>query len=88
MKIGDFMTIYVRALSNGQWFGGWAPIRARLEWTSPEKSACLFTLMELGLTEEDEYAFYQLGTLVLAQLEKGDYRVQGGLIPPEITGLR
>ena len=25
-------TIYVRALTNGEWLGAWAPVHARLEW--------------------------------------------------------
>jgi len=29
-------TIYTKALSKGEWFGGWAPVPARLEWQQPD----------------------------------------------------
>jgi len=39
MDIGQETTIYVKALSNGEWFGGWAPMRVRLEWLRPDGQA-------------------------------------------------
>ena len=80
MNIGENTTIYVKALSNGEWFGGWAPVRARLEWLRPDGQAALFTIVEEELDEEDEYAFYALGTLVIAVLEDGDWRAAIGVV--------
>lgn len=59
-------TVYVRALSNGEWLGGWAPVEARLEWMRPDGQAGLFTLVEEGLGEDDEYEYFQQGSLVIA----------------------
>ena len=56
--------------------GGWACVQARLEWLRPDSKAALFTITEEGLDEEDEYAFYALGTLVIASLEEGGLAVQ------------
>ena len=78
MEIGENTTIYVKALSNGEWFGGWAPVRARLEWVRADGGVALFTLVEEGLEEDDEYAFFQAGTLVIGVLEEGDWRAQAG----------
>ncbi len=78
MEIGAEYTIYVKALSNGEWFGGWAPVRARLEWLRPDGQAALFTLVEQGLDEDDEYAFWEVGTLVLGALEEGDWKIFAG----------
>ena len=80
MNIGENTTIYVKALSNGEWFGGWAPVRARLEWLRADGQAALFTIVEEELDEEDEYAFYALGTLVIAVLEEGDWRGFAGAV--------
>jgi len=80
MNIGENTTIYVKALSNGEWFGGWAPVRARLEWLRADGQAALFTIVEEELDEEDEYAFYALGTLVIAVLEDGDWRAAIGVV--------
>jgi len=80
MNIGENTTIYVKALSNGDWFGGWAPVRARLEWLRADGQAALFTIVEEELDEEDEYAFYALGTLVIAVLEDGDWRAAIGVV--------
>jgi len=80
MDIGQNTTIYVKALSNGEWFGGWAPVQARLEWLRPDGKAALFTIMEEGLDEEDEYEFYEVGTLVVGALEAGDWRGTSGVV--------
>jgi len=81
MEIGENTTIYVKALSNGEWFGGWAPVRARLEWLRADGGAALFTLVEEGLGEEDEYEFYEVGTLVVAVLKEEDWQGKSGLMP-------
>jgi len=79
MDIGENTTLYVKALSNEEWFGGWAPVRARLEWLREDGQAALFTLVEQGLDEDDEYDFYEAGTLVIAALEGGDWRGKVGV---------
>jgi hypothetical protein len=54
-------------------------MRARLEWLCPDGQAALFTLTEPGLDEDDEYAFYVLGALVIARREEGVWKgVAGG----------
>jgi hypothetical protein len=58
-------TVYVKALSNGEWFGAWAPVQARLEWLRPDQQVGLFTLVEEDLDEDDEYEFFEPGTLVI-----------------------
>ena len=75
----EVTTLYVKALSNGEWFGGWAPVRATCEWLRADGRVGLFTLLEPGLDEDDEYAFYQPGALLIAVREEEDYRVQGGV---------
>ncbi|KGE86856.1 MAG: hypothetical protein ACE362_11555 [Phaeodactylibacter xiamenensis] len=80
MEIGQNTTLYVKALSNGEWFGGWAPVQARMEWLRPDGNAALFTITEEGLDEEDEYEFYAAGTLVIAVFEEGDWRGKNGVI--------
>jgi len=80
MDIGQNTTIYVKALSNGEWFGGWAPVQARLEWLRPDGKAALFTIMEEGLDEEDEYEFYEVGTLVVAGCLGEDWRAQAAAV--------
>ena len=79
MDIGKETTVYVKALSDGQWFGGWAPVRARLEWRSADERAALFTLTEEELDADDEYEFYEAGSLVLGVWEEGEYRVRTGM---------
>jgi len=74
------ITIYVKALTNGEWFGGWAPVRARLEWLRSDGKAALFTITEERLDEEDEYEFYEVGTLVIGALEEGDWRGTSGVV--------
>ena len=81
MEIGENTIIYVKALSNGEWFGGWAPVRARLEWLRADGGVALFTLVEEGLGEEDEYEFYEVGTLVVAVLKEEDWQGKSGLMP-------
>jgi len=71
MKTGQDTTLYVKSLSNGEWFGGWAPVQARLEWLRADGQA--------GLEAEDE--FYLPGTLVVAVLEDGDWRAKAEVIP-------
>jgi len=78
MDIHTNHTVYVRALSNGEFFGGWAPVQARLEWLRPDGQYALFTLTEPDLDEEDEYEYYQTDTLLLAALEDGLWRVRVG----------
>ena len=78
IDIGQNTTIYVKALSNGEWFGGWAPVQARLEWLRADGQAALFTITEEGLEEADEYAFYEVGALVIGVLEEGDWRGRAG----------
>ena len=80
MEIGQNTTIYVKALSNVEWFGGWAPVQARLEWLRADGQAALFTITEEGLDEEDEYEFYLPGTTVVAALEEGDWQAKTGVI--------
>ena len=79
MEIGHAYTIYVRALTNDEWLGAWAPVCARLEWLHSDAQHALFTLLDNDLTEDDEYAFWQPGTLLLAGLEEKDWRVEVGM---------
>ncbi|MCO6493035.1 MAG: hypothetical protein J5I98_31740 [Phaeodactylibacter sp.] len=72
-------SVYIKALSNGEWFGGWAPVDARLEWMRPDGQVGLFTLVEEGLDEDDEYEYFQQGSLVVAVRDGEDYKVQGGV---------
>ena len=55
-------------------------MRARLEWLRADGQAALFTIVEEELDAEDEYAFYALGTLVIAVLEEGDWRAAIGVV--------
>jgi len=97
MKIGEETTVYVRALSNGEWFGGWAPVRARLEWLREAGAFMqseddgppslryggqvgLFTLTEEDLDEDDEYEFYEVGSLLLGKKEDGEFRIEAGVV--------
>jgi hypothetical protein len=79
MKIGEETTVYVRALSNGVWFDAWAPVLARLEWLREDELVGLFTLTEEDLDEDDEYEFYEVGTLLIGQLEAGEFKVEAGV---------
>ena len=72
-------TVYVKALSNGEWFGGWAPVEAQLEWMRPDGQVGLFTLTEEGLDDDDEYEYFQQGSLVIAVRDGEDFKVQGGM---------
>ena len=74
-------TVYVKAMSAGEWFGGWAPVKARLEWMRADQQVALFALTEEGLDEDDEYEFFQPNTQVLAILDDGIYKVMAGLKP-------
>ena len=53
LQILNDMKAYVRALSSGEWFGGWAPVEAELLWKSNHKA--LLRLAEEDLEEGDEY---------------------------------
>ncbi len=77
--MNTIITIYVKALSNGEWFGGWAPVKARQEWLRPDEQVGLFTLVEEGLDEDDEYEFYRPGSLVIGVLDKEIYKVVSGV---------
>ncbi|GJM34895.1 MAG: hypothetical protein DHS20C18_38960 [Saprospiraceae bacterium] len=79
MDIQKETTIYVKALSNGEWFGGWAPIRARQEWLRADGQVGLFTLNDKKVDEDDEYEYYEVGTQVLGVLEDGAFRVKVGV---------
>ena len=72
-------TIYVKALSNGAWFGGWAPVEARLEWLRPDQQVGLFTIVEQGLDEDDEYEYFRPGSLVIAIRNGEVYKVVSGV---------
>jgi hypothetical protein len=75
----DDTIIYLRALSNGEWFGAWAPVKARLEWLRKDEQVALFTLTEPDLDEDDEYEFYQQGALLIARRDGAEYKVLGGV---------
>jgi len=51
MEIGQKTPIYGKALSNGEWFGGWALVRALLEWLRTDNKVGLFTFTEPGLNK-------------------------------------
>ena len=76
-------TIYVKALTEAEWLGTWAPVRAQLEWHDPETDTALFRLVDNDLEEDDEYEYYQADTLVLARRAEpeGDFRAEVGLAP-------
>jgi len=82
MEIGQTYTVYVRVLSNEEWLGAWAPVQARLEWLHLDAHTALFTLLDNDLTEEDEYAFWQSGTLLLARQEEREWWVEVGVEEP------
>lgn len=71
--------IYVKALSNGEWFGAWAPVKARREWLRPDQRVGLFTLLEQGLDEDDEYEFYQPGSLVIGVWDGEKFKGMAGV---------
>ena len=54
------MTIFVRVLSENQWFGVWAPVEA----LQSDTKEAIFILADNDLTEEDEYEFFEPGTVV------------------------
>lgn len=72
-------TIYVKALSNNEWFGAWAPVKARREWLRPDKKVGLFSLVEKDLDEEDEYEFFEQGSLLIAVWDGEVFKVVGGV---------
>lgn len=74
-------TVYVKAMSAGEWFGGWAPVKARLEWMRTDRQVALFTLTEPDLDEDDEYEFFQPDTQVLAVLDGDAFKAIAGLQP-------
>lgn len=77
--MNTIITIYVKALSNNQWFGGWAPVNARQEWLRPDGQVGLFTLVDDGIDEDDEYEYFRPGSLVIAALEEELFKVVGGV---------
>lgn len=75
-------TIFVKALSNKEWFGAWAPVKARLEWLRADQKAGLFTLLEEGLDEDDEYEFYEAGALLIGVWDGEVFKVAAGVSAP------
>lgn len=73
------MKAYVRALSSGEWFGGWAPVEAELLWENDNKA--LLRLVEEDLEEDDEYEFYRRGSLLLCLWDDGAWKAVYGLSP-------
>ena len=57
-------TIFVRVLSEGEWFGAWAPVEAMPK----AKEKDVFILSENDLTEDDEYEFFVPGTEVRVEM--------------------
>ena len=49
-----------------------------VDYLQPDGEAALFTIMEVGLEEGDEYEHYATGTLVIVGLVDGDWRAQAG----------
>ena len=76
-------TIYVKALTETEWLGAWAPVQAELLWHDPETATALFRLVDNDLEEDDEYEYYLPGTLVLARRPgpEEDWQVHTGLAP-------
>lgn len=54
------VTIFVRVLSEGEWFGAWAPMIA----IHKRNEENVYILQESEVCEEDEYEFYAPGTEV------------------------
>ena len=52
--------IFVRVLSEGAWFGAWAPIEA----IPKSGNMPVFILADNNLSEDDEYEFFEPGTEV------------------------
>lgn len=73
------MKAYVRALSSGEWFGGWAPVKAELLWKSNNKA--LLRLVEKDLEEGDEYEFYLQDSLILCLWDDDVWKAVYGLSP-------
>lgn len=69
--------VYVKALSNGEWFGGWAPVDARLG-LQPDGEVGLSTLVEEGLDEDDEYEYYQQGSMLITVRDGEEYKYKVG----------
>ena len=57
----------------------YAIVEAQLEWMRPDGQIGLFTLTEEGLDEDDEYKYFQQGSLVIAVRDGEDFKVQGGV---------
>ena len=72
-------TVYVKALSNGAWFGGWAPVKARQEWLRADRIVGLFTLVQEGLDDDDEYEYFQPGSVMIGLLDGEVYKVVTGI---------
>lgn len=49
------MTIFVRVLSENQWFGVWAPVEA----LQSDTKEAVFILADNNLTADDEYEFFE-----------------------------
>lgn len=65
MKTGQDTTLYVKSLSNGEWFGGWAPVQAWLEWLRPDGQAALFTITEEELEKGKRPSNYRSAELAV-----------------------
>lgn len=61
--------IFVRVLSEGVWFGAWAPIAA-LPKSGEDQ---VFILAANELTEDDEYEFFEPGTEVRVEIFMDEY---------------
>ena len=73
---GNDYDLYVRVLDAGEWLGTYAPVRARLEWLRPDGQVGLFTLMDNGITDDDEYEYFRPGTHLLGEVNgEGVFRV-------------
>ncbi|HMP26327.1 MAG TPA: hypothetical protein PKC76_19520 [Saprospiraceae bacterium] len=65
------MVVFVRVLSENQWFGAWAPLEA----LQSETDETIFILADNDFTQEDEYEFFEPGTEVRVETftdEHGD----------------
>ena len=80
----DQTTIYVRALSSGEWYGGWAPLQAACLGTLHVPNA-ICTIFEIlrneDIDEDDEYEYWRPYTIVLCLFNEGEYRAVFGLEP-------
>lgn len=73
------MKVYVRALSSGEWFGGWAPVEAELLWKSGNKA--LVRLSDEDLDEDDEYEFYLKDSILLCLWDDDVWKAVYGFSP-------